>query len=139
MIVDASVAFKWLYSEADSQAATELLARDDLAAPDLIDVEIGQALTKKVRQRALDRSSAEQLWRLWPALPLARRPSASLRDDAFALSLRLNAAFPDCLYLALALALNDQMITADARFVGAAESVPGLRRHVVNLADVRMA
>lgn len=133
MIVDASVALKWLIPEEGSGQALQLLARNDLRAPGLFDQEIAQVLTKKVRQRLLEASTALRLWQDIALAPVERQPWESYGDGAFALSLRLGATFPDCVYLAMAVACDDRMITADARFVRAAERDPGLRRHIVSL------
>ncbi len=53
MIVDASVALKWLLNEADTPIAERLLGRDDLLAPELIDLEVAQVLTRRARRRLL--------------------------------------------------------------------------------------
>lgn len=47
MIVAASVAFKWLIEEDDSQTAREWLARESLRAPAFICIEVGNGLWKK--------------------------------------------------------------------------------------------
>ena len=54
MLVDASVALKWFVPEADSETAVALLTDNQLSAPDLILVEVGNALWKAFRRGALD-------------------------------------------------------------------------------------
>jgi hypothetical protein len=53
LVVDASVALKWLQPEADSEAALGLIGRAILAAPELMMVEAANALATRVRRREL--------------------------------------------------------------------------------------
>ena len=54
LVVDASVAVKWLVEEEDSEAADRLLEqRHELFAPRLMASEVGNALWRKVRMGEL--------------------------------------------------------------------------------------
>jgi len=136
VIVDASVAIKWLVTEDLSRSATRLLSRDDLAAPGILDVEVGHFLTRKVRQRVLGRLEAERMWAELADAPVARENVEEAADDAFDLSLRLNAALIDCLYLGLAIHLDDMLVTADERFVRATRAEPSLRGYIRSLTEL---
>jgi predicted nucleic acid-binding protein len=136
MIVDASVALMWLVREQHSRKALSLLSRDDLTAPDLIDIELGQGLTRLFRQRRFPRAEAERLWLEAPNLPVRRRASAEVANEAFDLSLRLRATFNDCLYLALALVENRPLVTADERFVRSVQTDRTLQSFIVSLVDL---
>jgi predicted nucleic acid-binding protein len=136
VIIDASVAVKWLVKEALSPKALRLLGRGDLSAPDLVDIEIGQALTRCARQRVLTSAQATGLWATSSDLPLARRPWRDYAGDAFDLSLRLRSTFNDCVYLAMAIGVGEPLITADERFWRATLTEPGLATSVINLADL---
>jgi predicted nucleic acid-binding protein len=58
-VVDASVAVKWILPESGSSAAAALRKlNDDLSAPSLIAVEVGNALWKAVRRGSVTRSEA---------------------------------------------------------------------------------
>jgi predicted nucleic acid-binding protein len=135
MIVDASVAFKWLIGEHQSPKASQLLARDDLAAPDFIDLELGQALSRHARQRLITPALAERLWSETTKLPMVREPWRPLAGPALGLSLRLRATFNDCLYLALALSFGDVLVTADERFVRSVRTDRTLHHSIINLAE----
>jgi predicted nucleic acid-binding protein len=135
MIVDASVAFKWIVLEADSDVARPLLTRTDLMAPAIINVEIGYVLTKRVRQRSLSQDLARTAWRDLASYPVVLVDDAPLLDTAFGLSLNLGAAFYDCVYLAQAVRDDDVVITADERFIQAVRSAPGVGRRVKSLAE----
>ena len=135
MIIDASVAFKWIVLETDSDVARPLLTRTDLMAPAIINVEIGYVLTKRVRQRSLSQELARTAWRDLAAYPVALVDDAPLLNAAFELSLALGAAFYDCIYLAQAIRDDDVVITADERFIQAVRSAPGAGRRVQSLTE----
>ena len=138
MIVDASVALKWLLREPDSPKALDLLGRDDLCAPAVLRFEIGYALTKRVRRRELSAAEAALLWRELDDGPLRLIGDSSVADSAFELSISLRAGFYDCAYLALAIAEDDVLVTADEGFAGAVRSAldPSLERRVRLLAEL---
>lgn len=48
IIVDASVAVQWIAEEDTSAMSEALLTRDDLAGPELLQIEVGNALRRKV-------------------------------------------------------------------------------------------
>src|SRR5687767_10906048 len=101
-ILDSSVAFKWVVSEADSDKA--ILLRDEtrqglheLLAPDVFPIEVAHALTRAERQR---RVSAADGWRLWLAVMTdcpALHSSISLMSRAYALSSALQIGVYDCI------------------------------------------
>jgi predicted nucleic acid-binding protein len=133
VIVDASVVFKWLVTEPDSDLADRLLTRSELTAPTVLKVELGYALTKRVRQRALTQDEAREAWHDITGL-ITLIDGAPLMDAAFELSLALSAAFYDCVYLAQAVRDDEIVVTADERFIQTVRSSPGLGRYVQSLA-----
>lgn len=135
MIIDASVATKWLVDEPDSARATELLLRTDLSAPDFLDLELANTLGRFARRGLISNESASDLWTSAFSLPVIRFEWQGLASQGLALSLELGAAFYDCLYLALALEQDDVVVTADARFVRAVQSRPALSGRAVLLSD----
>jgi predicted nucleic acid-binding protein len=116
LIVDASVAVKWIADEPGSSVARTLGDRaDDLIAPELVIVEVGNALWKKCRQGILGRPQAAagllQLPRLFGHL------HSDLTLSARALEIAHDAQHPiyDCFYIALAERESAPLITADER------------------------
>ena len=98
-------------------AAAERQAGEDLAAPHLIDVEVGHALR---RFAAAGRITAERgLWALHDLarLEIERWDHAALLPRAW--DLRNNLSFYDATYVALAEALSVPLVTLDARLAGA--------------------
>ncbi|TAJ96377.1 MAG: PIN domain-containing protein [Reyranella sp.] len=121
IVVDASIALKWVLEEPGSDAAEELLERD-LAAPSLWLLEAGNALWRRtVRGELTQAEAGERLAELTKA-PVASVPLEHDLPEAMRLALQLNHPVYDCLYLALAKRLGTYVVTADARFCQAVAS-----------------
>ncbi len=115
IVVDASIALKWVLEEPGSDAAEELLEKD-LAAPSLWLLEAGNALWRRTVRGELTRAEAvERLTELTKA-PVASVPLEQDLPEALRLALQLNHPVYDCLYLALAKRLGTFVVTADTRF-----------------------
>jgi predicted nucleic acid-binding protein len=115
VVVDASIALKWVLQEQGSDAAEELLEMD-LAAPSLWLLEAGNALWRRaVRKELTPVEATERLAELARA-PVASVPLDQDLPEAMRLALQLNHPVYDCLYLALAKRLGTYVVTADARF-----------------------
>jgi predicted nucleic acid-binding protein len=128
MIIDASVAFKWVVEEEGSEAAIALIGSGDLIGPTLIHAEVGNALWKAVRRGELagDGEISEQLADL--ARYLRTVDETPLLGRALALGIELGHPVYDCVYLALAEDLDDMLVTADRRFVCAVAGTSHERR-----------
>jgi predicted nucleic acid-binding protein len=139
VIVDASVGVKWLVAELDRDLALTLLERMDLAAPDLFKLEIGHLLGKIHRRRAASAQFIRSAWRELDELPVRIQSARELLDPAFELSCHLGTAIYDCVYLALAEATDDVLVTADERFVRTVRQAgsPELGRRLRGLSEFR--
>lgn len=117
MVIDASVGVKWFLPEIHAAQARQWRdGPDELHSPAcLFDLEIANVLWKKVRHAELTNAEAELILGSLPALPLTRHPEQDLLHLAFDLSTRTQRTVYDCLYLALAVQLDDRMVTADRR------------------------
>jgi predicted nucleic acid-binding protein len=116
LVVDASVAVKWVLREEHEAAARRVLSSGRLWAPHLLWVEVGNTLWKRYRRR--EASVEEVRWMLadvrsLPVTTFAHRP---LLPAALDLAISLEQTVYDCLYLALAEARNSIVVTADRRF-----------------------
>ena len=135
VVVDASVAVKWLIAENDSDMARTLAAGDDdLHAPRLMACEIANALWRKVRLGEIERAEAGAMIALVPRMPVRWGTDETVCADAVRLALALDRPVYDCVYLALAHRIGGTLVTADLRFANAlAPTEHG--RAVVALAD----
>lgn len=116
MIVDASVAFKWIFMEEGSEAAQALLGRDNLKAPNLLLVELGNALWKKgMRGELGDRQAYAPQISIVSSF-VSTQSEAGLIPRAIEMALSLQHAIYDCVYLALAEQMDETLVTADEKF-----------------------
>ena len=122
VVVDASIAIKWLVEEDHSREADRLLSawdRDDtqVTAPHLLATEVANGLYRRVRRGHLSLATAVQLAAAFLEKDIALVQSAHihLRAMRIASELDQNAAY-DAHYLALAESLDCDLWTADQRF-----------------------
>lgn len=126
LAVDASVVVKWVLSEVGSDEARALIGAERLLAPDFLLLELANVLARQVRRGVI--SAAESTAGLATIADAGVRLLASAPHvrEAHRLALALGASAYDCLYLAVALAEGVPLLTADARFAGAAGADPAL-------------
>lgn len=123
-VVDASVIVEFLREGEHAPVVDERLAAAEhtLWAPHLIDAEVGHALRRAVRLGEMDAGAAgDALWEI-EELPLRRIEHEQLIHVAW--DLRDNFSFYDGLYVALALMLDEPLLTFDARLARAGEDLP---------------
>ena len=118
IVVDASVAVKWVIPEVLSDQAESLRGRAArLLAPDLLLPEAANALWKKLIRREITTREAAQAINLLLASGLDLRPSGPLLGRALALARRLRHPVYDCIYVALAQAEGATLVSADQRLL----------------------
>lgn len=125
VVVDASAALKWVLEEEGSAAASELLDKDVLHAPDFMLLEVANVLWAKVRRGALSRSDADAAFRTLAAVPMALTPLSELIRPARSLAFALDLTVYDAVYAALAQQLDCPLATAD-RTLAQAMTAAGL-------------
>lgn len=126
VVVDASLAFKWLVKEDrsdEARAISRSWASQGVrtAAPYLMPVEVANALHRRVVQRELALEDAGRLLETLLASGIELRESPALHMRAMEIASELNqGAVYDSHYLALAQILDCDLWTADEKFFKAA-------------------
>jgi predicted nucleic acid-binding protein len=135
-VIDANVAVKWYVAEPQADRALRLLASGhDLHAPDLVHAEAGNVLWKLSRRGVLSPDEALRIARALLATPLRIHASAGLLEGALDIAERTNRTVYDGMYVALAVALDGVLVTADQRLANALEKTP-FGPHVLWLEDL---
>jgi predicted nucleic acid-binding protein len=119
LVIDASIALKWVIPEIDSDAAGALRS-DNLIAPNLWLAEAANGLWRYVR---LGEATVQQAIARFAELanaPVASVPTEPQIERALNIAIEIRHPIYDCLYLAVALAHNTHVVTADRRFAAAA-------------------
>jgi predicted nucleic acid-binding protein len=136
VVVDASVAVKWVVSEEHSDIAQTLLEGDvALSAPAHWLAEAATGLWGACRRGELSAQQAQERVALLVGAPVAAVPLHHLATAAVDLALRLNLTIYDTLYLALAEDQRARLITADRRLFEAARRDRHLRSRVHWIGD----
>jgi predicted nucleic acid-binding protein len=121
LVVDAIVLATALADDgADGDTARARLLGHDLAAPELVDLEVASVLRRQLSAKKLDVRRALLALHDLVDLPLRRAPHRPLLRRCW--ELRANLTIYDAAYVALAEALETPLLTADARLAAAAGS-----------------
>lgn len=123
IVVDASVLANVVGDDGEDgrKARSEIRAAGDIAAPDLVDVETVAVLRKRWLARTLSDERFEAAIDDLVGLDMQRVPVLRLMRRAY--ELRANVTAYDATYVALAEALDCELLTADGRLAKA----PGTR------------
>jgi predicted nucleic acid-binding protein len=127
IVVDASVLVDLLLDRGQNDrtaSVSALVGGSPIAAPHLVDAEVGHALRRAVLRGTLPSATARAALDDLGLLRLQRYPHTALLPRAFAL--RDNATIYDALYLALAETLRTKLLTRDR----ALARVPGIDARV---------
>lgn len=116
LVIDASVAIKWVVEE-EGTAEALALRHQQLIAPDLIIAECANILWKKVRRSELSAEEATFAGRLLTNADIALVSNRPLMDAAIEIAVLLDHPAYDCMYLALAEQNDLKFVTADARLI----------------------
>jgi predicted nucleic acid-binding protein len=138
-VIDASVAVKWLVTEAFSEEAASLLDTDlTLIAPELLFAEAANALWAMQRRGDIgkaDFAEAIDVLRAAPiAVPVTMRQLAA---SAGRLAVDLQHPVYDCFYLALAVQEQYPVVTADRRFHDVVHAHPYLSDRILHIQNLR--
>jgi len=135
-VVDASVGIKWFLPEIHSIPARSLLSGFHFVmVPDLFFPEFGNIVWKKERRGELSDAEAREV--LGALGTIALRIVSSVPPLSLALDIAFDAdcTVYDALYLALAVAQNNALVTADRRLYDRISSGP-LSAHVIWVEEI---
>ncbi|MGH8924600.1 MAG: type II toxin-antitoxin system VapC family toxin [Acidimicrobiia bacterium] len=114
IVVDASVVAVALADDGrDGDVARARLVSEQLAAPELIDLEVGSVLRRQLTSGAIDEHRARLALNDLVDLPLRRAPHRPLLMRCW--ELRGNLTMYDAAYVALAEELDTVLLTGDVR------------------------
>ncbi|MFD2233357.1 type II toxin-antitoxin system VapC family toxin [Phaeospirillum tilakii] len=116
LVIDASIAVKWVVDEDGTQEALSV-RKHALVAPDLLIPECANILWKKVRLGELTVDEAAFAARLLARADVDLAPMRSLMEEATRIAVSLDHPAYDCLYLALAESRGMPFATADERLL----------------------
>jgi predicted nucleic acid-binding protein len=120
LVVDASVAAKWLIEEDDSELARRLLvAGERLVAPDILLAEIANVAWRKHRTGQATAEQAHAMPQSLRLAPVELVPTPALVDRALAIAFGLDHPIYDCIYIACAETHGARLVTADVRLLRA--------------------
>jgi predicted nucleic acid-binding protein len=129
IVIDASVALKWVLNEPGTDAADALLD-EDLIAPSLWLLEAANVLWRLSRHGEISVDAAKaRLAELCNAPVATGAPEGDL-PAAADLANTLGHPVYDCLYLAMAIRENTYVVTADRRFHAAVDKATSLKGKV---------
>jgi predicted nucleic acid-binding protein len=135
-VIDASVAVKWYVPESHSVEAERLLdPQYELCAPELIVPEFGNIIWKKMRRKELRESEGQQIIREFQRAGVNTFEQMSLLTAAFTGAQRSGLTVYDWTYMALAVALDCEFVTADEQFYDGLKSTR-LKKHLLWVGDV---
>jgi predicted nucleic acid-binding protein len=139
LVVDASIAIKWVVEEEGSKAAVDLRSRFRFAAPELLIPECANILWKKVQRGELTSNEAILAANLLERAGIEFLPMAGLLEQATSLAIALAHPAYDCAYLTAARRAGTRFVTADTRLLRAiAERAPNeIANLCVSLSDLR--
>ena len=117
LVIDASIAVKWVVEEDGTPQALALRGRPKLIAPELLVAECANILRKKVRRRELSKDEAVLASRLLQAAEIELQSTRSLLEPATRIAIELDHPAYDCVYIAQAVANGCRFVTADESLV----------------------
>jgi predicted nucleic acid-binding protein len=121
IVIDSSVALKWVLDEPGSEAAVAL--RDqELIAPALWLAEAANALWRHARTGEISDQEAAAFFSELLKAPVASLPIEPYLERALELAMEIGHPVYHCIYLALALHHRTHVVTADPRFTSAAST-----------------
>jgi predicted nucleic acid-binding protein len=126
-VVDASVAVQWFAREPGSEVAAALVeGNQPLVAPDIMPLEVANALWKKLRRGDVPAGDLQPAVTRILASDITLIPTLAVLERAVRLAVEIGHPVYDCVYLVLAEERGAPLASNDERLRGAARA-RGLR------------
>ena len=135
IVVDASVAAKWVVEEEHSQQAAQLLTAASLHAPAHWRAEAANVLWVKVFRGDLTPDDAKERTLVLNRAPVTDTAIAILVPRAFTIAVTHSITVYDALYVALAEQRDVECVSADVKLIRRLSSDRDLRRRMVWIGD----
>jgi predicted nucleic acid-binding protein len=139
LVVDASVAIKWVIAEPGEERA-RMLRQHSLIAPDLLFAECANVLWRKLRRREISEDEADIAAQALQQADLFVVSARGYAARAVPIALALDHPAYDAMYLAVAEDFGLRLVTADDRLVRKTEQAGGrFRVMLLPLSDIPAA
>ncbi len=127
-VVDASVVIKWFLDEEHSSEARELLGKGHtFSSPDLLPLEAGNVLWKRIRRKDLTPEQGQRYLRQIVSSPIHLHESLPIIHTAFQLADVCNITVYDGIYLTLAIISRCELVTADKKLRNRLQDTPYIK------------
>jgi len=130
-VCDASIAFKLIVAEPDSDQALDFVRSVRVIVPEFMFLEIGNVLWSRIRRRDLNVHEAKRLVDCLRGLGFETLQIGPFLDRALQIASSIDHPVYDCLYIAIVEHFSVPLITADKRLISA------VRRAGLRNVDVR--
>lgn len=135
LVVDASVVIKWHIDEVDSDAAQSIRRSvADYAVPNLLFLEIASSVCKNVRRGLMSSGRALEIIGSIVDGPFVVYSHQALARDAVRIGIARDISPYDASYVALAISIRADFVTADRKLFNKLQGSP-FGRNVTLLAD----
>jgi len=135
VVIDASVAIKWVVDEPDTSLAMRVHRQWTTLAPDLLVAECTNILWKKHRRGQVHDDAIEAALAALEVITTGLWPMRRLVRPGLDLARRLDHPAYDCLYLALAAERDAPFVTADISLVRKLRAAKFDEAEVLTLAE----
>ena len=123
-IIDTSLVMAYLLNEPAAPQVLTLLEDGDAQAPDLLRIEVANALVTAVRRQRLTAAQAPPRCAVIASLPIRLHSCAHLADRALAIALAHQRRPYDGLFVALAESRDTHLLTLDRKLVQGLAGTP---------------
>jgi predicted nucleic acid-binding protein len=117
LVIDASIAVKWVVEEDGTPLAVMLRQNHRFAAPDLLVAECANILGKKTQRNELTPAEASMAAKLLERSNIELFAMRGLLAEATEMAISLGHPAYDCMYISLAASRNWRFVTADERLL----------------------